>query len=141
MCRQTDLKAGKHGSVGHTRDSKQSSVACRDNHCKAPLSHSQRIKPTGLICRPTECTHTQMPHNTYITHGPLSLAVFYFPLLMHAFPLLHTNTHKYTAHSLPVFLCFFSACFLPALCQMDTCQCAAHLFTLSGDRNIQFSTY
>lgn len=76
MCRHTDMQAGKHGGVGCAGDSKQSSVACRDNHRKAPLSHSLRIKPTGLICRPTEYTHThtEMPHNTYITHGPLSLA-------------------------------------------------------------------
>lgn len=86
MWRHTDMQAGRHGGVRCAGDPKQSSVACRDNHCKAPLSHSQRIKPIGLICRPTEYTHThthiEMPHNTYITHGPLSLSFTFPPLYM-----------------------------------------------------------
>lgn len=61
-----DKQAGKHGGVGCTGNSKQSAVACRDNHCKVPLSHSARIKPTGLNCRPTEDSHT----NTH-THKEL----------------------------------------------------------------------
>lgn len=102
--------------MGRTGNSKQSSAACRDNHCKAPLSHSVRIKPTGLICRPTENTHThtrkhtQMPQNTCVTHGPLWLS-FTFPSLhllsisfhfgFHGLPLTsaHTRTNKTYVHT------------------------------------------
>lgn len=102
-----DMQAGKHCGVGSTGNSKQSSVACRDNHCKAPLSHSLRIKPTGLICGPTEYSHTSTNTHTTHTHTDASqhlhntwttLALLYFPFLIHAFHFLSLCHSQPLAH-------------------------------------------
>ena len=85
---ETELE-GKNDSVGRTGDSKQSFVACRDNHCKAPLSHSLRIKPTGLICGPTEYTHTHTLTHTH-AHTSKHLHNTWTALLLSIFTLHHT---------------------------------------------------
>ena len=144
--------------MGRTGDSKQSFVACRDNHCKAPLSHSLRIKPTGLICGPTEYTHTHTLTHTH-AHTSKHLHNTWTALLLSIFTLHHTcfpfflspaqtNTPLAPSHTLAPprsSLCHIFALRLHAHFKMDTCQHAAlymmFIFTHSNVHSVDRHMY